>query len=97
MNADYMVKHTDRNIVISPFFNSNYFYGLEKELTSPIFQTYVKPTDLSLLELSAIYDYKGRAAFPLHPDPGLFDPLNHRRACLSPVCRPLKDNPGAKP
>jgi hypothetical protein len=62
MNADYMVKHTDRNIVISPFFNSNYFYGLEKELASPVFQTYVKPTDLSLFELSAIYDYKGRAA-----------------------------------
>ena|GEM_PF-1617661 len=61
MNADYMAKNTDRKIMISPFFTQNYYFGLIKELSSPIYQRYISIEDVSLLQLSSIYDEKGRA------------------------------------
>jgi hypothetical protein len=55
LNAEYMINNTGRNILISPFFNSNYYYGMEKELSSPYFQQYVTSYDVSLFDLSTVY------------------------------------------
>jgi hypothetical protein len=62
LDADYMLKNTNRKILISPYLSWNYYYGMMNELSAPKFGQFVQVDDPSLFQLFNIYDSSGRSA-----------------------------------
>ncbi len=60
--ADYVIKNRDRRVIFSPFFNSNYYFGRIDILSGKRWDDYIQGGDISLFELSGLYDEKDRDA-----------------------------------
>jgi hypothetical protein len=60
INADYIVKNIRKKILMSPFFIQNFYDGMMPEMSTPFYQQHVSSYDVSLFDLSDIFDAGGR-------------------------------------
>ena len=60
LTADYMTKHKDNRIIVTPYLSWNFFYGMSDLLSPPKINTFVHTKDLSLFEVFNVYDNAGR-------------------------------------